>query len=127
LAYFLLTGTPVFNGTSVVEICMKHTQDVPERPSSRLGKPMTPKLEELILRCLSKSPQDRPANASALLRELHACGIQGVWTSDDAAVWWNQRPSEALPVPSAPDAGTPAGAQPDVDTTLVLARDPPHG
>ena len=124
LAYFLLTGTPVFNGTSVVEICMKHTQDVPERPSSRLGKPITPKLEELILRCLSKSPQDRPANASALLAELYACGIQDAWTSDDAAVWWSRQPVIPSSARSTPDAETPAASKFDVDATLVIRRDP---
>ena len=33
VAYYLLTGTPVFTGTTVMEICMKHVREAPEPPS----------------------------------------------------------------------------------------------
>jgi eukaryotic-like serine/threonine-protein kinase len=87
--YFLLTGTPVFNGASVVEICMKHVSAVPDAPSVRLGKPIQPALEALILRCLAKSPADRPADAGVLLGELKACAVEPRWTARDAAAWWS--------------------------------------
>ena len=125
LAYFLLTGTPVFNGTSVVEICMKHTQDVPERPSSRLGKPITPKLEELILRCLSKSPPARPANASApfggTLRLRHPGCV------DLRRRGRLVEPATCDPIvgPIDPRRGNARRIQfRDVDATLVIRRDP---
>ena len=34
VAYFLLTGSPVFSGATVMEICMKHAKEAPEPPSS---------------------------------------------------------------------------------------------
>jgi eukaryotic-like serine/threonine-protein kinase len=88
VAYYLLTGTPVFTGTTVMEICMKHVREAPEPPGARLGKPITPALEALVLRCLSKSRTDRPADAGVLLRDLQACPVSGTWTADDAAAWW---------------------------------------
>jgi eukaryotic-like serine/threonine-protein kinase len=88
VGYFLLTGSPVFRGASVVEICMQHVKSAPEPPSVRSGKPVSRDLEELLLRCLAKSPSDRPGNAAVLLDDLAACAVQGVWTASDAAAWW---------------------------------------
>ena len=89
VGYFLLTGTPVFGGATVMEICMKHVQTQPDPPSQRLGKPISPDLEALILKCLAKPQQDRPADAAQLLRELDKCKVAGHWTPDDAAAWWS--------------------------------------
>jgi len=88
VGYFLLTATPVFTGDSVVEICMKHVNAAPDPPSVRSGKPFSGDLEGLLLRCLAKSPSDRPGDAAELLRELEACAIDGTWTARDAAAWW---------------------------------------
>lgn len=88
VGYYLATGTPVFNGATVMEICMKHVQAEPEAPSARTGRGIDAKLEAVMLRCLSKSPADRPANAAELLRELETCIEIGRWTTDEAAEWW---------------------------------------
>lgn len=88
VGYFLLTGTPVFTGTTIMEICMKHTREAPQPPSARRGQPISAALEALILRCLAKSPADRPRSASELLRELNRCKVEGEWTSENAAEWW---------------------------------------
>jgi serine/threonine protein kinase len=88
VAYFLLTGTPVFTGSTVMEICMKHVKEAPELPSVRLGKPVSAGLETLILQCLAKAPADRPKDAADLLQRLEACVVQGTWTASDASAWW---------------------------------------
>jgi hypothetical protein len=88
VGYFLLTGTPVFSGSSVMEICMKHAKAVPEPPSARRGAPVSQDLENLLLRCLAKAPADRPGDASQMLRELDRCALQGTWAASDAAAWW---------------------------------------
>jgi serine/threonine protein kinase len=88
VAYFLLTGTPVFTGASVMEICMKHVKELPQSPSARIGRPVSPALEALLLRCLAKAPLDRPRHAAELLLELEACTVTGAWTARDAADWW---------------------------------------
>jgi hypothetical protein len=81
VAYFMLTGTPVFTGTTIMEICMKHTTEAPQPPSVRSGRPISPDLEALLLRCLAKTPTERPTGAADLLRELECCNVEGTWTA----------------------------------------------
>jgi hypothetical protein len=88
VGYFLLTGTSVFSGTSVMEICVKHLNDVPEPPSARRGKPVSAALEALVLRCLAKAPSARPRDAGEMLRELERCAVEGTWTVVEASAWW---------------------------------------
>jgi hypothetical protein len=88
VGYFLLTGSAVFTGESVMEICMKHVNAAPEPPTVRRGSRVSAELEALLLRCLAKAPSDRPADASELQRELERCVVEGTWTSADAAAWW---------------------------------------
>ena len=49
VGYYLLTGTPVFTGNGLVELCRKHVQEPPEPPSRRLGRPVSPALEGILL------------------------------------------------------------------------------
>ena len=110
VGYFLLTGSPVFAGASVMEILMKHVRDTPEPPSVRIGQAVSPALEALLLRCLAKLPADRPRDAADLLRELEEVRLDAPWTRREAADWWatNLGPSAnyqgrvpaAMPVPS---------------------------
>jgi serine/threonine protein kinase len=92
--YFLLTGTPVFSGETATQICLMHVRELPEPPSSRVHKPVTPVLEELVLRCLEKSPADRPRDANELLELLENCQVAGSWTAVEAARWWGDREHE---------------------------------
>jgi serine/threonine-protein kinase len=72
----------------VEEICLMHLGATPEPPSVRMGRPVNPELESLLLRCLAKSPSDRPQDASDLLHRLEKCPVPRRWTSTDAARWW---------------------------------------
>jgi serine/threonine-protein kinase len=91
VGYLLLTGTPVFQGRSVVEICAHHLHTPPEPPSRRLGRPIPLDLEETVLRCLAKSPDDRPPSALALRDRLLHLRLADAWSDDDAARWWLRR------------------------------------
>ncbi|HEY1600438.1 MAG TPA: serine/threonine protein kinase, partial [Pirellulales bacterium] len=66
IGYFLLTGTPLFNGANVLEILHKHVTMAPEPPSLRMRRPVSAQLEALILKCLAKNPKDRPQSAAEL-------------------------------------------------------------
>ena len=90
VAYFLLTGSYVFSGTSAIEILGRQVNDVPQPPSERLGRKLDPYLEGLVLMTLAKNPDDRPADAGELLEALSS-GFQspiGTWTQKEAAEWW---------------------------------------
>jgi len=88
VGYWLLTGTHVFGGKSTLEVCAHHLHSVPDPPSKRLGAPVSADLETLLLACLSKRPEERPASANDLREQLSACGAAGRWTNDRAAQWW---------------------------------------
>jgi len=87
VAYFLLTGQPVFEGKTVVEICGHHLHTAPTPPSEILGKPLGD-IEKVVLACLSKSPGERPQRAGDLRAALLACSKQQ-WSREQADVWWN--------------------------------------
>ena len=70
VAYALLTGQQVFTGDSGVEIISHHLFTPPIPPSERLGRPVDPFLEGLILECLAKQAESRPADAGALLQRI---------------------------------------------------------
>jgi serine/threonine-protein kinase len=93
VGYYLLTGTPPFEGSSVVEVCSHHLHTVPEPPSKRAqGVPSD--LEAVILRLLAKKPGDRPADTRAFLADLEACEASRSWTSFEAREWWTERGAE---------------------------------
>ncbi len=100
VGYFLLTGKPVFEGQSVVEICMKQVKEPPLPPSERLGRPIAPDLEAVLLTCLAKSPDDRVQSARDLVRLLKRAAATA-WTDADADAWWDRRAGIKTPLPSA--------------------------
>jgi serine/threonine-protein kinase len=89
VGYFLLTGTPPFDGRTVVEICGHHLHTKPEPPAARLGRPVPPKLEAVILACLAKNPDDRPRDAHDLLAKLSECEVENPLSVADARAWWS--------------------------------------
>jgi hypothetical protein len=94
VGYFLLTGTPVFQGQSVVELCNMHVNQTPQSPSERLGKPISKELEHAILSCLDKSRAKRPQTARDLSQLLSRSPEANHWSLEDADRWWSQHERE---------------------------------
>jgi serine/threonine protein kinase len=92
VAYWLLTGTPVFEGSSIVEICSHHIHTAPDAPSSRLAHDLPAELEAIILRCLAKDPSDRWSSARELRLALEACEHEA-----PAAKLFGSRPATLVP------------------------------
>ena len=88
LGYFLLTGRQIFDGETSAELCRKHLDETPVPPSQRLGQPVQPQMESLLMRCLEKDPAARPPTAFALAQELAACATRNAWTTGQRAAWW---------------------------------------
>jgi serine/threonine-protein kinase len=97
VAYFLLTGSPVFGGRNVVEVCSHHLHSAPERPSLVAGRSIGEDLETLVFECLAKDPEDRPASAAELGRRLARCAGATTWTRADAERWWQDPTSFSHP------------------------------
>lgn len=88
VGYWLLTGRTLFDSHDVEQLLDWQVHKMPERPSERLGKPVCAELEELLMRCLAKSPLERPAGATALEQALGACPLAGTWTVAEGEAWW---------------------------------------
>ncbi|MEM1417400.1 MAG: serine/threonine-protein kinase [Myxococcota bacterium] len=103
VAYFLLTGDPVFEGATPVAIAAKHLHEVPPPPSARLPEPVPEALEAVVMACLEKRPDARPADGTALALELHelARELQPSWGREDARSWWQRLLPELAEVKSA--------------------------
>ena len=80
LAYELLAGQPPFVGDSPQRLLAAHLSETPVPVSERCPElPAT--LAQLVMRCLEKEPDARPASADALLRGLDAVLTPGDLTA----------------------------------------------
>ena len=90
VAFFILTGDMVFRATSVLQMAIKHMEEAPRAPSAvQATNAIPPELDELVLRCLSKRPEDRPADALALLALITPIARSLPWNPDEASEWWD--------------------------------------
>jgi serine/threonine protein kinase len=69
--YEALTGRRPFSGEDAFAIVTKHMQEMPPLPSQFASIPKT--LEDVILRCLEKSPDARYQSMTEVLLALDAC------------------------------------------------------
>jgi eukaryotic-like serine/threonine-protein kinase len=67
--YEMLTGKVPFNGDSAIEIAMKHVTEAP-KPPSHLRSEIPPALDQVVLRSLSKDPEDRYQTADDFIEDL---------------------------------------------------------
>jgi len=92
VAYYLLTGYDVFDDPADVETLISlQLHQLPRTPSDRVGRKLPKDLERLIMRCLAKSPSDRPEGALQLREELLECLDAKMWTMREAEAWWAEQ------------------------------------
>lgn len=88
VAYWLLSGRPVFKGSTAIAVLLKHVSEAPPPLDSPFG-PVPDDLAAVVTRCLSKNPEHRYADALALERALAACEVAGGWDQDQGTAWWS--------------------------------------
>ena len=89
VAYFLLTGRLVFEADTMLQVIARHLQNDPVPPSERTANPVPAGMDAVILSCLAKTPEGRPASAAALERQLASLDVDP-WTEERAAEWWQR-------------------------------------
>ncbi len=88
VAYWMLTGMLVFESDNPVRMMMDHANKKPE-PPSRVAEVSLPKsLDEIVLACLQKSPDNRPGSADELWQILGQVELGKAWTQEHAEAWW---------------------------------------
>ncbi len=88
VAYYLLTGQPVFTGKNVREVLQQHMRHTPVKPTERFEISVSAELEDIIMRCLRKKPEDRPETAHEVLQQLAAVVPVQPWSRPDGMEWW---------------------------------------
>ena len=68
--YEMLTGKVPFTGDSAIEIAMKHLNE-PPKPPSKIRPEISEELDAVVLRALSKNPEDRYQTAEEFSEDLH--------------------------------------------------------
>ena len=87
VAYWLLTGQPVFPEKTPMAMVLKHVSEKPTPLGERTENPIPAEFEALVMKCLEKDPNARPPGASTL-REQLARMQAGGWDEREAERWW---------------------------------------
>ena len=95
VAYWLLTGTVVFEGRTAMETILMHVNREPEPPSRRTALPIPRDLEAIVLACLAKSADARPQTADELTARLDSVRLNSEWTAVRAREWWQEHRSSS--------------------------------
>ena len=103
VAYYLLTGVRVFEGATTMQVMAQHLHTAPTPPSERVTTPISGEVDRLVLDCLAKRSEDRPATAAELSRRLAALDVEP-WTDADAHEWWASLPAQAVPPVASADS-----------------------
>ena len=91
VAFYLLTGTRVFQDGNQMQMLVDHVHAEAVPPSSRLGAPLPREVDVFVLDCLRKNPNDRPQDATELLERITAYNLAGRWSNSQARAWWQAR------------------------------------
>lgn len=88
VGYYLLAGRHVFEGKTIMEVCLHHMHTKP-LPFAEVSSQAVPaELEALIFSCLEKSQADRPASGEELADALDRLQVAR-WTRANAEAWWH--------------------------------------
>ena len=90
VAYYMLTGSPVFSGDTPLATVLAHVQETPVPLGLRSEFTIPPALEELVMQCLAKDPSDRPPSVAAVRARLATSIPAHAWTHDAAHLWWER-------------------------------------
>jgi serine/threonine protein kinase len=119
LAYFLLTGTYVFDGATLEEVIHKHLHEPPTPPSQRGNVPVSQAFEAVILQCLEKDPARRPASVDELKARLQPTLHAAQWDTEARRAWWSRYEQTVLepPTPATPAPPEGLGSEVHIDFT----------
>jgi serine/threonine protein kinase len=90
VAFYLLTGSPVFSAETPMTILISHVSKPPPDLRSAVKGWLPEELETVLRSCLAKAPADRPSNARTLGAALRAIPIpaEHAWSEKAAHEWW---------------------------------------
>lgn len=90
LGYWLIAGQLPIEGQNVTHVLSQQLFKEPPPLSQVAEQPVSPELEDALMRCLRKKPSERPRGIRALDRSLARCPEAGTWSDEDARQWWER-------------------------------------
>lgn len=96
--YYLLTGRPPFLANTPLRVMLAHAQS-PVIPPSEVVTGVPFDLEQILLKCLQKKPDDRFDCIEDMRYALTFCQDSGLWTGERAAIWWTDCAPEVMTEP----------------------------
>jgi serine/threonine protein kinase len=106
VGFLLLTGTPLLEASNLPELLKQHQKDISSAAANRLQantdeseRQISPRLIQLIARCVAPDRKDRLASASDILTEISSCRPTIAWDNSAARAWWQKAEDST----SAPD------------------------
>lgn len=125
VAYFLLSGRGPFEDDNPVMLVVAHAS-IPAPRFAEIGVSVPKDLEDIIMKCLSKKPDERYQSPQELQDALEACDAAKDWTWKRAEEWWmteksNQPCFSASQTDNSGSSGSlqPVGSFQDPDQTYV--------
>jgi eukaryotic-like serine/threonine-protein kinase len=113
VAYFLLTGRPPFDLENPLKLVVAHATQTP--PSfSQIGANVSPELTAVVMRCLSKLPDDRFQSPDEMLDALESLPLADDWSWKRAEAWWKEHFSDCV--------RKSEGAEDETPTALTNSR-----
>jgi hypothetical protein len=88
VAFWLLTGRPVFEADNMMKMLVAHADKQPDAPSTHAEHSVPAALDTIVLKCLEKELDDRYANVDELNEALSAVQTECTWKHDKADAWW---------------------------------------
>jgi hypothetical protein len=97
IGYFLLTGKCVFEDEDILKLQKEQLAAAPVPPSQRTTNKISTELEQAILRCLERDPEQRPQSALEL-RDLFLASPHATdYTPEARAAWWSEFHAQKQP------------------------------
>ena len=87
VAYNLVSGQAVFEGSTAMETCIKVLEEDPP-PLAKAAQGVPSGLADLVMQCLARDPEDRPRDAREIVDRLDELAVHCPWSTADARDWW---------------------------------------
>ena len=97
VAYWLLTGSLVFEADTPMKMMLRHVDTPPLLPSRRSELDIPPSLEDVVMACLEKDRRRRPSSAEVLARQFSECDVGEPWSRERADAWWRAHLPDLVP------------------------------
>jgi serine/threonine-protein kinase len=89
VAYFLVTGRPPYEADKPLKVILAHANESLAPPSDHI-ETVPEDFEQIVIRCLSKRPEERFQTIEELSEALETCADADTWCRAKAQHWWQQ-------------------------------------